>query len=334
MKNTQSQRLFFALLCATQIAVNTFGMENEIPKLLPEIQGKIVTTIIDLYLNEFEDAITAYYQWCQKQALSIEFRPSKDDKNFSLYKMLYWINRTRFKPLQGYVDLNTTSRSGNTILHHTIHAGIECIDRPLINKTNTNHSTLAKQQNEHLSNCNGNVDMVNFAQYLLIYKANPNIQNNSGKSPFFESTRSIFTRLTQLVESTLINLLLDNGADPNIAIKDESFAFTLVSKNYSQAIERILKKINLKAIMYRENEYGDIVAFNAIDYCNIGFLQVLADAGQDFGIANSKGQTPLDYALKYQDRITTTYGTERTEKMINLLQSITNTNKQTLKEQQ
>jgi 3D (Asp-Asp-Asp) domain-containing protein len=161
MKNRQSQPIFFALLCATQISVNMFGMdptssftkvssfakivsqgspasadksedrsleelpsrrlqlstslklqrtgwragqriENEQLTLLPEIQGAIVTNILDLYVNELEDAIDCHRKNVSHLLLHDNRRSLlyKKDTNKIFDKILYWIHRTRFNPLQ------------------------------------------------------------------------------------------------------------------------------------------------------------------------------------------------------------------------------------------
>jgi len=303
----QSRKLFFTLFCATQISINIGGMENEPLALLPEIQGKIVTTILDLYLDELEYIIKEYTKDF--------FWHNKHDKNSSLYKMLYWINGTRFKPLQEHINLNTTSNKGNTLLHHTIWASIECTE---IN------SIADYEYEDHLSHCNGNVDMVNFTRYLLTHKANPNMHNNDGKSPFFVWINYGFFHSYSVpmrpVESTVINLLLDHGADPNVASKDNSFIFILATARYSPEIERILKKIDLKAVTYGQNENGVTITVQAIYSHNLEFLQALADAGAYF---YSTDRHLLNFALRDKENHIQMHGTEHFEKMITLLKNNT-----------
>ncbi len=341
MTNKISHTFLLALLCATQISTNVFGMDptslyelrrtgNERLELLPEIQGKIVTTILDLYLNELEKTIQKFDEYSYGYSLKIGrpidifhncgFSYKKHDTHSSLYKILNWIHRTCFKPLQEHINLNTKSSHGNTILHHTTRASIECTDS----------GNLYPFHQDHFMQCHGNIDMFNLTRYLLEHKINPNTHNNLGQSPFVMWTKLFFHGSYSVprrpVESELIHLFLDNKADPNVASKDHSFIFTLATGSYFPAIERILKNTDLQAIMNRRGEYGDTLAIQAIHWSNLEFLQILADAGADFDITDSKGRTPLDVALEYQDFITAKHGAEHFEKMITLLKSKT-TNK-------
>ncbi len=337
MTNKIFHTFLLALLCTTQISTNAFSMDptslyelrrtgNERLELLPEIQGKIVTTILDLYLSELEETIQKFNEdGCPLiEPVNIFhncFLYKKHDTHSSLYKILYWIHCTRFKPLQEHINLDTKSSHGNTILHHTTRASLDDLhDTPILSLKYTDSGDLYISEPDQGHDA---TDMFNLTRYLLEHKANPNTHNNLGKSPFVMWTKFFSMGLARRpVEDELIHLFLDNKADPNVASKDNSFIFTLATGYYSQAIERILKNTDLKAIMNNKNESGDTLAIHAVEWNNLEFLQILADAGADFDITDSEGRTPLNLALNFYSSLVA----ERFEKMITLLKSKT-TNK-------
>ncbi len=323
--NTHSTILFFTLLCIIQLPANLCGMLTE-QQTLPtyDVQGKIITTLLDLYLDEIENSIKTFNTWMNENHISSIFTHDTD-KNFSLYKMLYWINGTRFKLLQEHINLNTASSKGNTLLHHTVFASLNCTDKT--SDTNFNYNSWIRSN--HFSECNGNVEMFNFTKYLLTHKANPNVHNKKGKATlcicidnrgYYEPNEP-----SRPICNNIINLLLDNDANPNIASYDNSFICTLASKTFSPAIARILTHTNLQAVMNSKNENGDLPVLEAFEWYNLEFLQALADAGADFTIKNHQGLTFLEMTKQLQNNnyITESYREGHIKKIINLLERIT-----------
>ena len=218
MQHRFTHKLFLLLLCVTQIATNTFGMkrtndcltiiENAQCELLPEIQGKIVTTILDLYLNEYENMI------------NIAMLNGKNYffGNKLLDKILYWIEHTRFNPLQKTINLNTTDSNGNTILHYATYATLE-----------------------HPSDIN----MFNLTHYLLEHKADPNMHNNHKKTAFYICIATINElysgKSINDKQAKVIKLFL-KYADPNISAQNSNFLCALAEIPYSESIKQILER--------------------------------------------------------------------------------------------
>jgi ankyrin repeat protein len=206
------------------------------------------------------------------------------------------------------IDVNTPSKIGNTLLHHVIEAA-------------AHEATMSKQS-----------DMLNFTRYLFDHNANPNIQNDYGKTAFFYCMwyclkrgylLCIHTDTSVQVLDTLTNLFLDHHADPNISSRDEDFLCILGDRNYSETIQRILNLVDIKKYMYNKDKEGSTPAHTAAGVLNIEFLRILAHAGADFNIKNSSGNTPLQSALTCKDFIvewkSRIFSVEQADTVINFL---------------
>jgi len=343
MKTTRTQCLLLALLCATQISVNTVGMEvqqidmeNEIPKLLPEIQGQIVTTILNLYLNELDDTIDNFLKELNDFLVNRDYKHLPDDRkkgmrfwglhdkfsykkndNKIFDKILYWIQCTRFKPLQENICLNTQTRRGNTILLHT-----------------TNAVSKEKKESDYTSN------MLNFVQYLLKNNADPTIQNKYTKTAFsYCIDNNVKRNALSLTATNLMHLFLDHPAISNIIINDNILCI-LTNPHYREMTNWLLEHVNIKSFINNQNSAHDTLACIAaremcmpfLEAC-IPFLHILIDNGADFTIQGSEGRTPLEWAIwKKNSRSWNDEGIKKVDDVIKFLQDITNN--QTLKEQQ
>ncbi len=323
MQKRFTQNLLFTLLFAAQISVNAFGMDptslyelrrtgNEQLKLLPEIQAKIVTTILDIYLDELE-TIQEYY--------AKEIYPYQKEDRLPLYqknthtfikKIMYWIERTRFSPVQENIDINTKTKKGNTFLYHVI-------------------KNAGDRENDHIS------DICTFTQYLLEHNANPNIQNKDGKTAFWHcmwncldrfNFSTFYSNSQKEIFKNLIQLFLKHNADPNASSHDGGLCL-LAEREYSDMVKEILQHSDIKAFMNSKDKGTCTPAHSAAALLNINFLHILADAGADFNIKDSGGNTPLKWALGCKgDFMEDICGTERTDAVISLLQNMTQTSNQ------
>jgi hypothetical protein len=276
------------------------------PPLFPlEIEGKIITIILDLCIQEIENVIEYMNDrdWtCEVHVEPFSYQlKDLDDFNY-LDKVLYWIY-THAKPVMEYIDLNSRSKKGNTLLHHAITAAWE----------------------DHYRG-----STFDFACYLLKKQANPNILNNEGHSAFF-------IYLGQLVEleddynekqALLFNLLINAHADPDITSKNNTCLHIFASKKepgkYSGIIEETIKRMKNKKILINKTirEFNESPALYATCSLNIPFLRMLlAEDTLDLTIKNSSGDTPLSLALTmknsriYRDEI------EKINSIIDLLQA-------------
>lgn len=306
MHHRFTQKLFLTVLCALQIATNAFGMEMESEqlKLLPEIQGKIITNILDLYLNELEGVEECYTKeiWPYWK----EDRGPLYQKNTQelIKKVMDWLERTHF--VQEHIDINTISKKGNTLLYHVI----------------KNASDKEKSQ---LS------DICIFTQYLLKYNANPNIQNNDGKTAFWHCMWNCLERFhckdwysdsQREMFKNLIRLFLTHNADPNVSSSDGGLCL-LADREYSDMVTEILKHSDIKAFANSKDKDGYTPAIYAATMINIDFLHILANAGADFTIKDNHNETPLDCALACKGNyiMELVRGTERIYAVIKFLQN-------------
>ena len=218
-----TQKLFLTVLCAAQIATNTFGMEKE-QILLPEKQG---TTTLNKYLNELEDIEEGYAK---------HWHPYWKEERLPLYqkntqalikKIMNWIQST-----QEHIDINTISKKGNTLLYHVIK---NASDRE------------EKNQPSHV---------YAFTQYLLEYNANPNIQNNDGKTAFWHCMWNCLERFNfqnyyklhqKEMFKSLIQLFLTHNANPNVSSPDGGLCL-LAEREYSEIVQEILTIQMLKPL--------------------------------------------------------------------------------------
>lgn len=295
MQHRFAQKLFLTTLCALQIATNTFSMEKE----LPEIQG---TTTLTQYLNELEDIEEGYAK--QIWPYWKEDRGPLYRKNTQalIKKIMDWIQST-----QEYIDINTISKKGNTLLYHVIkNAG-----------------------NREKKNQPSNV--YTFTQYLLEHNANPNIQNDDGKTAFWHCMWNCLERFncsdwykdTQKESfKNLIRLFLTHNADPNVSSSDGGLCL-LADREYSDMVTEILKHSDIKAFANSKDKDGYTPAIYAATMINIDFLHILANAGADFTIKDNHNETPLDCALACKGNyiMELVRGTERIYAVIKFLQN-------------
>ncbi len=96
-------------------------MENKLKPLSNDTR-KISTSRLELYLDKL-DNIRSYYEK--------EIYPYKKEDRFPLYKkhtqklldeIMHWIQDTASNETQTTIDLNSTSKEGNTLLHCVVHA--------------------------------------------------------------------------------------------------------------------------------------------------------------------------------------------------------------------
>jgi ankyrin repeat protein len=347
MKNRFTHNLLFTLLFATQISINTFGMEKRICCChnINYIRSELLAFVkpptqlsLELFLDKLDEINTNYVNDTHR----------RKECNSPLYReeratlLLYVQNWIKNNTHPEEIDLNSKSKQGNTLLRHAIDAATD----------------EAKGREKKKS------DMFNFTQYLLEHNVNPNIQNNDGKSAFFHCMWNCLPRsyekhlishenrlYKELMENypgvgkatepiknndaksetldSLLRLFLAHNADPNIASQDGEFICALAEREYSETVKQIIALTDIKACMNNKNRDGNTPSCCAAMMLNLEFLQVLANAGADFSIKNLQNKTPLDYALEGKDdSIGRICGAECADAVINFLQDVTQTNNQ------
>lgn len=305
MKNKISQRLLFALLCATQFSANTCGMENEQIQLLPEIQEKIVITIVDLYLDELEDIIENFdknirpgLKWGMGPFSSFSYKKSN---NKLLDKIMYWLEYICFKPVRATIHLNNKTKAGNTLLHHATKAAC----------------------NDCFALCN--------IEGLLEHGANPNEKDNNGRTAFWYCMANLpleslsYNFLASEKKENLVSLFLKNKANPSSSSDDNDFMWVLAGKECSNLVEQIIACCSDIKAYINVKRQDNTPAYEAASMFNLKFLHILANNGADFNITNYKGKTPLECAEEMRRILSSC---ERRDAVINFLQNMTHTNNQ------
>ncbi len=279
--------------------------EQEQIKLLPDIQGKIITTIVDLYLNELEDIIENFeknirphLKWGLGPFTSFSYKKGKGDK--LLDKIMYWVRYIYSNPLQVTIDLNSKTRTGNTLLHHATKAAtdFEC---------------------KGFDPCN--------VHYLLEHGAKPNEQDNKGRTAFWYcmlalpmelSSNDVFTKKEK---QKLVSHFIKHGANPNVSSCDNDFIHILASRQYSESIKQIIALADIKTYINHKDKAGNTPIHEAALHTNLEFLRMLSDNGADFNITNDEGKTPLEYGMPLKYVV-------NNEDVIEFLKSVTQTSNQ------
>jgi len=236
----------------------------------------------------------------------------RKEDNYTLYKkerktllldIKNWIKNTCLEE----INLNSTSKKGNTLLHHIIEAAAD----------------EAKDGEQS--------DMFNFTQYLLEHKANPDLQNNEGKTAFFHCMCNCLKRLPKVynlykptslkILSNLLYLFLDAKADPNVSSRNNDFMCILGDREYSEDVKQILQRTNIKDLMNNKDHNGHTPACHAAWILNLDLLHFLDKVGADFNIQDTQGKTPLMHALECKNGwMEHIFGTEQIDTVIKFLQ--------------
>lgn len=298
MQHRFAQKLFLTVLCATQIPINTFGMAKE-QILLPENQG---TVTLNQYLNELEDIEEGYAKHWHPYWKEDRLPLYQKNTSTLIKTIMDWIQCT-----QEHIDINTTSKKSNTLLYHVIK---NASDRE------------EKNQPSHV---------YAFTQYLLEHNANPNIQNNDGKTAFWHCMWNCLERFhckdyykesQKEMFKSLIQLFLTHNADPNVSSSDGGLCL-LADREYSDMVKEILQHSNVKAFANKKDKDGYTPAHYAATMINIDLLHILGNAGADFTIKDNHNETPLDCASQCKGDyiMELVRGSERIYAVINFLQN-------------
>jgi hypothetical protein len=313
--NKNIYMFLFVFLYIMRISLYAFSMEHKSSNLTPKIQGMIVSFILDLYVDELEKNIDLY----KKNIRSNQKNNIKPHSTFSykehgkkLDMLVHWIARTRFSSLQQHVDFNGKSKKGNTLLHHTTKATRQEI---------TESYAQADEDDMGI--------MFHTIHYLFAHNADPNIQNNNGKTALYIYMRGFKLHIAKPYDSdndsaymNLLDLFLNANANPNICLRDNNFMCMLASKEYSTRIEQILRHTHIKKFMNTKDKMGDTPALHAIHALNLEFLRLLANADADFTITDAHNLTALDYAKQYKKTVITkdVFGAHFIEHMLYFLE--------------
>ncbi|KAI9650422.1 hypothetical protein NHQ30_000436 [Ciborinia camelliae] len=96
-------------------------------------------------------------------------------------------------------------------------------------------------------------------------------------------------------EQTIAQLLLDNGADPEVKLEGSTLLLYTIEKEYIGIIRQLLDRgVSIEA----RNSADQTPLLFAIEKGNIGIIRLLLDRGVDIEAMNSANQTPLLFAIE------------------------------------
>jgi ankyrin repeat protein len=157
---------------------------------------------------------------------------------------------------------------------------------------------------------------VDAARMLLAHGADPNARlkspilkrvYNAGDNLLGEGATA-FMRAARGGDPTMMQILLDSGADPRLAQKNGNTPLMLSIRflssggglnpfevNGQRAVEAVNLSLELGVDINAKNSRNDSALHLALEYPNI--LKLLAEHGADLGITDRLGRTVLDAAL-------------------------------------
>jgi Ankyrin repeats (3 copies)/Ankyrin repeat len=139
----------------------------------------------------------------------------------------------------------------------------------------------------------GSVDIKKIQEYILNNKNEIDKVNTAGITPLIYAIR--------MRDDQIVTLLLENGADPNLAVRNATVTPLSEAALYGN-IEAIKLLLAYGAnIHWRSSDSNMTPLFYAVAGGNIDAIDVLLKEGSDLNAEDSLGNTILDYAvLNYQ----------------------------------
>lgn len=216
-----------------------------------------------------------------------------DQGNTKLFNSINNINIVK-KLLKNGADPNIQNKNGSTVLEESIIWGIYDIAKLLLeNGADPNlNNGLSMFYAMHKHN--------KFIELLLNYKANVNYKNKNGQTLLF--IKGIYPEKALLLLNNdvnpniidnegksalfyhnnieIIDLLLKNGADPNVqkSFEKETVLFDTIYYNNIEMTQLLLK---YGADPNIQNEYGKTVLFDAVKQNKIEITKLLLEYGAD-----------------------------------------------------
>ncbi|CAB0030422.1 unnamed protein product [Trichogramma brassicae] len=200
------------------------------------------------------------------------------------------------------VDVDARDRRGDTPLHLALHYGnsntAELLLRHGADPRVANAQELTPLHIICKNNCVGR-DLVNTLIELGKDNFQPvliNAQDNNGNSPLHLAL--LYNR------TSLIEPLLRNGADPNLANNKGCTALHIVCKRCNdvdlvEMLFEISKQVNQLVQVNIQDNYGNSPLHFALRYNRTNLIESLMKNGADPNLANAKGSTALHIVCKY-----------------------------------
>src|SRR6185369_16166430 len=127
-------------------------------------------------------------------------------------------------------------------------------------------------------------------------------QHNGGDGSLGEGATPLM-RASKVSDATLIRLLLDKGADPNLRLRNETTALMIAASRAArnsgpeqQTIDAMQLLIAKGADVNAANDNGESALHIAVARGD-GLVRFLAEHGADLMLKDKSGRTPLDVAM-------------------------------------
>jgi ankyrin repeat protein len=184
--------------------------------------------------------------------------------------------------------------------------------------------TLSFMHGRPLQKSSDRLNAVDVVQLLLDHKASPNQplksvilrrHNTAGNQSLAEGTTPLL-RAAKEGDVTLMQLLLKNGADPNLRQKNQNTLLMLAAgygRRFDQNADALEFEVGTEEDLFRAVKFCvlelgvDVNAVNsvgdsALHWAGADSIRFLVEHGADLNAKNKQGKTPLDVALARKDR--------------------------------
>lgn len=206
------------------------------------------------------------------------FKLSKESKNEEIKQI---ISNSKF-------DFDTRDELGNTILHQAIISREDELADFILTFSKSsilNTQNLKGETSLHVAIIRSH----RVVKSLVKAGANVNIKNNKGETALFYATR--------LEDSTIMELLIDNGADIDATT---NYGVTALHEAANECFETTEAELLISkgADVNIKTNNGDTPVHFAACMGRTNMIQILLDAGTKASASNKAGQTAFDESLE------------------------------------
>jgi ankyrin repeat protein len=100
--------------------------------------------------------------------------------------------------------------------------------------------------------------------------------------------------------SSIMKLLLESGADPNVPSKNDQNSLMIACNNRFALLDKIKVLLDFGANPNIKNKYGYTALMYSIEGVDVDIVKELIKAGADPNVKNKNGLTALDIAEEYE----------------------------------